>query len=333
MFLTRRCFVRAASTARWWCRCPMSGAVSILKVHMRKVPLAEDVDARVIARGCPGFSGADLANLVNEAALFAARGNKRAVAMDDMEKAKDKLLMGAERRSMVMSAEEKRLTAYHESGHAIVGRLVPDHDPIHKVSIIPRGRALGVTLFLPEEDRYSLSRRRLESQISSLFGGRIAEELIFGTQAVTTGAANDIQRATEIARNMVTRLGSPRPGAALLLRGGGRGVSRRSHHRAPPGLCRDGPRDRQAGSPHHRPQLSPRPEAAGRQPRQARRHGAGPAPVRDTLSKEQIDDIMAGRPVRDPQDGNGNPKPKTDGGNATQDGGARKQPPIAIGSI
>jgi cell division protease FtsH len=183
------------------------GRELILKVHMRKVPLAEDVDARVIARGCPGFSGADLANLVNEAALFAARGNKRAVTMDDMEKAKDKLLMGAERRSMVMSAEEKRLTAYHESGHAIVGRLVPDHDPIHKVSIIPRGRALGVTLFLPEEDRYSLSRRRLESQISSLFGGRIAEELIFGTQAVTTGAANDIQRATEIARNMVTKWG------------------------------------------------------------------------------------------------------------------------------
>jgi cell division protease FtsH len=183
------------------------GRELILKVHLRKVPVAEDLDARVIARGTPGFSGADLANLVNEAALFAARGNKRAVTMEDMEKAKDKLLMGAERRSMVMSAEEKRLTAYHESGHAIVGRLVPEHDPIHKVSIIPRGRALGVTLFLPEEDRYSLSRRRLESQISSLFGGRIAEELIFGPEAVTTGATNDIQRATEIARNMVTKWG------------------------------------------------------------------------------------------------------------------------------
>jgi cell division protease FtsH len=183
------------------------GRELILKVHLRKVPLAEDVEPKIIARGTPGFSGADLANLVNEAALFAARGNKRAVTMEDMERAKDKIMMGAERRSMVMSPQEKKLTAYHESGHAIVGRLVPDHDPIHKVSIIPRGRALGVTLFLPEEDRYSLSRRRLESQISSLFGGRIAEEIVFGTQAVTTGASNDIQRATDIARNMVTKWG------------------------------------------------------------------------------------------------------------------------------
>jgi cell division protease FtsH len=183
------------------------GRELILKVHLRKVPVAEDLEPKIIARGTPGFSGADLANLVNEAALFAARGNKRAVTMEDMERAKDKIMMGAERRSMVMSPEEKKLTAYHESGHAIVGRFVPDHDPIHKVSIIPRGRALGVTLFLPEEDRYSLSRRRLESQISSLFGGRIAEELIFGSQAVTTGAANDIQRATDIARNMVTKWG------------------------------------------------------------------------------------------------------------------------------
>jgi cell division protease FtsH len=183
------------------------GREQILKVHLRKVPLADDVEPKIIARGTPGFSGADLANLVNEAALFAARVNKRAVTMEDMEKAKDKILMGTERRSMVMSAQEKKLTAYHEAGHAIVGRLVPDHDPVHKVSIIPRGRALGVTLFLPEEDRYSLSKRRLESQISSLFGGRIAEELIFGVEAVTTGAANDIQRTTEIARSMVTKWG------------------------------------------------------------------------------------------------------------------------------
>jgi cell division protease FtsH len=183
------------------------GREQILKVHLRKVPLADSIDARVIARGTPGFSGADLANLVNEAALFAARANKRTVTMEDLEKAKDKILMGTERRSMVMSAQEKKLTAYHEAGHAIVGRLVPDHDPVHKVSIIPRGRALGVTLFLPEEDRYSLSKRRLESQISSLFGGRIAEELIFGPEAVTTGAANDIQRTTEIARSMVTKWG------------------------------------------------------------------------------------------------------------------------------
>ncbi|MCF7984599.1 MAG: AAA family ATPase, partial [Thiohalocapsa sp.] len=183
------------------------GREQILKVHMRKVPTAEDVIASVIARGTPGFSGADLANLVNEAALFAARANKRLVDMEDLEKAKDKIMMGTERRSMVMSDEEKKLTAYHESGHAIVGRLVPQHDPVHKVSIIPRGRALGVTLFLPEDDRFSYSKQRLESSIASLFGGRIAEELIFGMDMVTTGASNDIQRATDIARNMVTRWG------------------------------------------------------------------------------------------------------------------------------
>ncbi|EGV18454.1 ATP-dependent zinc metalloprotease FtsH [Thiocapsa marina] len=183
------------------------GREQILKVHMRKIPAAEDVKASVLARGTPGFSGADLANLVNEAALFAARSNKKMVDMDDMEKAKDKIMMGAERRSMVMSDDEKRLTAYHESGHAIVGRLVPDHDPVHKVSIIPRGRALGVTLFLPEDDRFSYSKQRLESSISSLFGGRLAEELIFGAESVTTGAQNDIHRATEIARNMVTKWG------------------------------------------------------------------------------------------------------------------------------
>jgi len=183
------------------------GREQILKVHMRKVPVADDVKASLIARGTPGFSGADLANLVNEAALFAARANKRLVEQSDFEKAKDKIIMGAERRSMVMSEEEKRLTAFHEAGHAIVGRLVPSHDPVYKVSIIPRGRALGVTMFLPEEDRYSHSKEYLESQISSLFGGRIAEELIFGGDRVTTGASNDIQRATDIARNMVTKWG------------------------------------------------------------------------------------------------------------------------------
>ncbi len=183
------------------------GREQILKVHMRKVPIADDVRPDFIARGTPGFSGADLANLVNEAALFAARANKRTVDMEEFERAKDKIIMGAERKSMVMSEEEKRLTAYHESGHAIVGRLVPEHDPVYKVSIIPRGRALGVTMFLPEDDRYSHSKQRLESQISSLFGGRIAEELIFGDEAVTTGASNDIERATEIARSMVTKWG------------------------------------------------------------------------------------------------------------------------------
>jgi cell division protease FtsH len=183
------------------------GRSQILKVHMRKVPTAENVDMMVIARGTPGFSGADLANLINEAALFAARGNKKVVSMAEFERAKDKIMMGAERRSMIMKEEEKKLTAYHEAGHAIVGRLVPDHDPVYKVSIIPRGRALGVTMFLPEEDRYSYSKQHLESQLSSLFGGRIAEQLIFGDEAVTTGASNDIERATSIARSMVTQWG------------------------------------------------------------------------------------------------------------------------------
>jgi cell division protease FtsH len=183
------------------------GREQILKVHMRKVPIAEDVKPAILARGTPGFSGADLANLVNEAALFAARSNKRLVDMDEFEKAKDKIMMGAERRSMVMSDKEKRLTAFHEAGHAIVGRLVPEHDPVYKVTIIPRGRALGLTMYLPEEDRYSSSKESLESRISTLFGGRIAEELVFGPTAVTTGASNDIERATEIARNMVTRWG------------------------------------------------------------------------------------------------------------------------------
>jgi len=183
------------------------GREQILRVHLRKVPIAEDVKPSLIARGTPGFSGADLANLVNEAALFAARANKRLVDMDDLEKAKDKIMMGAERRSLVMNDEEKRLTAYHEAGHAIVGRMVPSHDPVYKVSIIPRGRALGVTMFLPEEDRYSHSKEHLESQISSLFGGRIAEEIIFGREKVTTGASNDIKRATDLARAMVTKWG------------------------------------------------------------------------------------------------------------------------------
>lgn len=183
------------------------GREQILKVHLGKVPADDDVNPSVIARGTPGFSGADLANLVNEAALFAARTNKRLVSMNDLELAKDKIMMGAERRSMVMSDKEKELTAYHEAGHAIVGRSVPGHDPVYKVSIIPRGRALGVTMFLPTEDRYSYTKQQLESQISSLYGGRLAEEMIFGADAVTTGASNDIQRATELAHNMVTKWG------------------------------------------------------------------------------------------------------------------------------
>ncbi len=183
------------------------GREQILKVHMRKVALADDVIPGIIARGTPGFSGADLSNLINEAALFAARSDKKHVEMEDFERAKDKLMMGTERRSLVMSEQEKKLTAYHEAGHAIVGRLMPSHDPVYKVTIIPRGRALGVTMFLPEEDRLSYSKEHLESQICTLFGGRIAEEHIFGKNNVTTGASNDIERATQLARNMVTKWG------------------------------------------------------------------------------------------------------------------------------
>ncbi len=183
------------------------GREQILNVHLKKVPTADDVEVKYIAQGTPGFSGADLANLVNEAALFAARSNKRLVNMADLEKAKDKLIMGAERRSMVMGEKEKKMTAYHEAGHAIVGRLVPEHDPVYKVSIMPRGRALGITMFLPERDQYSASKQKLDSMISSLYGGRIAEEMIFGWEQVSTGASNDIERATELARNMVTKWG------------------------------------------------------------------------------------------------------------------------------
>ncbi len=183
------------------------GREQILKVHMRKVPLATDVDASVLARGTPGFSGADLANLVNEGALFAARQNQRAVGMEQFEQAKDKIMMGAERKSMVMSESERRNTAFHEAGHCIVGYLVPEHDPNYKVTIIPRGMALGVTIFLPEEDRYSMSKRALHSKICTMFGGRIAEEMTLGTGGITTGAANDIQQATQMAKNMVTKWG------------------------------------------------------------------------------------------------------------------------------
>ena len=185
----------------------VKGREQILNVHMKKVPTAPDVEVKYIAQGTPGFSGADLANLINEAALFAARFNKRVVSMSDLEKAKDKLIMGTERHSMVMDEKEKKMTAYHEAGHAIVGKLVPEHDPVYKVSIMPRGRALGVTMFLPERDQYSASKQKLDSMISSLYGGRIAEELIFGWEQVSTGASNDIERATELARNMVTKWG------------------------------------------------------------------------------------------------------------------------------
>jgi cell division protease FtsH len=183
------------------------GREKILRVHMRKVPIAPDVDAKIIARGTPGFSGADLANLVNEAALLAARKGKRMVTMLELEEAKDKVLMGAERRSMVMTEEEKRLTAYHEAGHALIALHIPAHDPLHKVTIIPRGRALGVTMSLPERDRYGYSMRELTAKICMMFGGRVAEDLIFGHDNITTGAGDDIRQATNLARRMVTEWG------------------------------------------------------------------------------------------------------------------------------
>ena len=185
----------------------VKGREQILKVHMRKVPVADDVDAMTLARGTPGYSGADLANLVNEAALFAARSNKRTVSMLEFEKAKDKINMGPERRTMIMTDKQKESTAYHEAGHAIVGYLVPEHDPVHKVTIIPRGRALGVTFFLPEGDQISISQKQLESKLSTLYAGRLAEDLIYGEENISTGASNDIKVATNIARNMVTQWG------------------------------------------------------------------------------------------------------------------------------
>ena len=278
------------------------GREQILKVHMRKVPSADDVKPSIIARGTPGFSGADLANLVNEAALFAARGNKRLVDMEEFEKAKDKIMMGAERRSMVMSDDEKKLTAYHEAGHVIIGRLVPSHDPVYKVSIIPRGRALGVTMFLPEEDRLSYSKERLESQISSLFGGRIAEELIFGSDAVTTGASNDIERVTDIARNMVTRWGlSTKLGPMTYSDDDGEvflGHSVTQHKTVSDDTARlidEEVRDIvDRNYKRARSTLESNVEKL---------HAMADALIKyETLDSDQIDDIMEGRPPREPQD-------------------------------
>jgi len=277
---------------------------------MRKVPMGDDVNAAVIARGTPGFSGADLANLVNEASLFAARVGKRIVEMKEFELAKDKIMMGAERKSMVMSEKEKQNTAYHEAGHAIVGRVVPEHDPVYKVSIIPRGRALGVTMFLPEEDRYSLSKRALISQICSLYGGRIAEEMTLGFDGVTTGASNDIMRASQIARNMVTKWGlSEKMGPLMysedddggyLGRGGGGQNSSLSGETAK--MIDSEVRsiiDQCYGTAKqiltdNRDKLDAMADALMKY---------------ETIDAEQIDDIMAGRTPREPRDwsgGNGN---------------------------
>ena len=285
------------------------GREQILKVHMRKVPMGDDVQPGVIARGTPGFSGADLANLVNEASLFAARTGKRVVEMKEFELAKDKIMMGAERKSMVMSDKEKRNTAYHEAGHAIVGRVVPEHDPVYKVSIIPRGRALGVTMFLPEEDRYSLSKRALISQICSLYGGRIAEEMTLGFDGVTTGASNDIMRASQIARNMVTKWGlSEKLGPLMyaedeesyLGRGGGQGANVSgetaklidSEVRSIIDQCYGTAKQILTDN---RDKLEAMADALMKY---------------ETIDADQIDDIMAGRPPREPRDwgdGSGTP--------------------------
>jgi len=304
------------------------GREQILKVHMRKVPLADNVKPAVIARGTPGFSGADLANLVNEAALFAARANKHDVDMDDFEKAKDKIMMGAERKSMVMSEEEKKLTAYHEAGHAIVGRLVPAHDPVYKVSIIPRGRALGVTMFLPEGDRYSFSKQRLESQISSLFGGRIAESLIFGADYVTTGAQNDIERATDIARNMVTKWGlSDRLGPLTYSEDDGevflgrsvtrhKNVSDETAHVIDEEIRSIIDRNYRRSEQLLRDNLD-------------KLHNMADALIKyETIDSDQIDDIMDGRPPREPVDSSADAGPTPPGSSINLDKDRRSKKPI-----
>jgi len=289
------------------------GREQIIRVHMRKVPLGNDVNPAVIARGTPGFSGADLANIVNEAALFAARSNKRAVGMDEFERAKDKVIMGAERRSMVMSESEKKLTAYHEAGHAIVGLFVPEHDPVHKVTIIPRGRALGVTMFLPEGDRYSHTKEYLESKISSLFGGRIAEAVIFGADKVTTGASNDIQKATELARNMVTKWGLSAKLGPLTFGDDerevflGHAVARHKEiSESTSGIIDQEVRDI-VDRNYQRAETILKANLE-------QLHTMAEALIKyETINTEQIDDIMSGRPIREPSgwsDMPNNPKNK-----------------------
>ena len=300
------------------------GREQILKLHMRKVPVGEDVEARTIARGTPGFSGADLANLVNEAALFAARASRRFVGMEEFERAKDKITMGAERRSMVMSEEDERLTAYHEAGHAIVGRLVPEQDPVHKVSIIPRGRALGVTLFLPEQDRFSASKRLLESQIATLFGGRLAEQIIFGDDSVTTGAQNDIERATAIARDMVTKWGLTEGMGPLA-------------YQDPEGevFLGQAVTQRKQVSDETARRIDEEVRAiVERNYARARKlltdnldklHAMAAALVRfETLDLQQIDDLMAGREPRPPRDSDDRP-----GSRGRSDKGAVARPPVS----
>ena len=275
------------------------GREQIMKVHMRNVPAAKDVDASIIARGTPGFCGADLENVVNEAALFAARKGKKLVEMDDFEKAKDKIMMGAERKSMVMSDKEKRNTAYHEAGHAIVGRSVPEYDELYKITIVPRGRALGVTMFLPEEDRHSLSRRSIVSQICTLFGGRVAEEMINGPDGITTGAANDIERASQLARNMVTRWGfSERMGPLLYDEEDGEVFLGMSAATQPKPIASDTAReiDEEVRGIVEGCYETARDILKKREPQL---HKMAEALIElERLTPEQADDIMAGRPPR-----------------------------------
>ncbi len=311
----------------------IAGRDAILKVHMRKVPLDPDVDSRTLARGTPGFSGADLANLVNEAALFAARANKRLVDMADFEKAKDKILMGTERRSLIMNDREKRLTAVHEAGHAVVGRLMPDHDPVHKVTIIPRGRALGVTLFLPERDRYSLNRRQLESQIASLFGGRVAEEMVFGPDQVTTGAQNDIERTTKLARNMVTRWGlsdrlgplayADEEGEVFL----GRSVTRHKRVSDETEKTIDAEVRRIVDTQY---QTAVRLIRDNRDKLDAM---AEALLLYETIDSDQIDDIMAGRPVRAPEPPKDSGGSKAGGGRPASRPQSPEPPPVVGGPV
>ena len=279
------------------------GREQILKVHMRKVPLAEDVKPVNIARGTPGFSGADLANLVNEAALFAARSDVRTVAMTHFELAKDKIMMGAERKSMVMSEAEKRNTAYHEAGHAIVGRLMPEHDPVYKVSIIPRGRALGVTMFLPEEDRYSHSKRHIVSQICSLFGGRIAEEITLGKEGVTTGASNDIQRATDIARKMVTQWGLSEKMGPLMYEDGGEEVFLgRSAGQQQKGISDETSKNIDEEIRNIVDECYSKAQKLLTDNLEKLHAMAEALMLYETISSDQIDDIMEGREPREPDD-------------------------------
>ena len=279
------------------------GREQILKVHMRKVPLAEDVKPVNIARGTPGFSGADLANLVNEAALFAARSDVRTVAMTHFELAKDKIMMGAERKSMVMSEAEKRNTAYHEAGHAIVGRLMPEHDPVYKVSIIPRGRALGVTMFLPEEDRYSHSKRHIVSQICSLFGGRIAEEITLGKEGVTTGASNDIQRATDIARKMVTQWGLSEKMGPLMYEDGGEEVFLgRSAGQQQKGISDETSKNIDEEIRNIVDECYSKAQKLLTDNLDKLHAMAEALMLYETISSDQIDDIMEGREPREPDD-------------------------------